>query len=113
MINVNELKDFLGCDDAFIYQLMEKFIQETKEGVDRLNTASREKEWHTVKLVAHKMLSSTRIFKFDQMNEILEKIEVMAENKVNLEKIPELIREFESAWRQAIEEMNSMILSSR
>ena len=109
MINVTELKEFLGCDEEFIFQLMEKFIVETKEGLQNLKSYAKEENWHSVKLIAHKMLSSTRIFKMEEMSVLLEKIEIMAENKVNVDQIPLLVSEFEAEWKKSIDEMNRMI----
>ncbi len=105
MINTNELKEFLGCDDEFLAHLMDSFMKESGESVGRLKTAADSKNWPLVKATAHKMLSSTRIFNIGELSSVLEEIEKMAEKGTDTELIPNKVSTVEQSWQNVIEEI--------
>ena len=49
----------------------------------KIKTATSNKDWATVKINAHKMLSSVRIFEMQEIISILEKIEIESEGEKN------------------------------
>lgn len=105
MINVEQLKEFLGCDDEFLAHLMETFLKESGEGISRLKTATTTKNWPLVKATAHKMLSSTRIFNIDELSSVLEGIEKMAEKEIDIDQIPGKVITIEQLWKNVVEEI--------
>ena len=109
MLNVNELKEYLGCDDEFLAHLMETFIKESGEGIARLKTAAESKNWQLVKATAHKMLSSTRIFNIGELSIILEEIEKLAEKGIDTELIPGKVSRVEQSWKNVIEEIKTLL----
>ena len=109
MIKVNELKEFLGCDDEFLAHLMEIFIKESGEGIARLKTAADGKNWQMVRATAHKMLSSTRIFNIGELSNVLEEIEKMAEKGTDVETIPAKVSAVEQSWKIVIEEIKVLL----
>ena len=109
MINVNELKEFLGCDNEFLAHLMETFIKESGEGIIRLKTAADSKNWQLVKATAHKMLSSTRIFNIGELSSVLEEIEKMAEMGIDTALIPGKVSAVEQSWKNVIEEIKILL----
>ena len=109
MINQNELKEFLGCDDEFLAHLMETFIKESGEGITRLKTAMDDKNWQLVRATAHKMLSSTRIFNLGDLNTVLEEIEKMAEKGIDTALIPGKVSAVEQLWKNVIEEIKKLL----
>lgn len=105
MIDIENLKQFLGSDEGFIAILMEKFIQEIpKEGAS-LKANALERDWNKVRASSHKMLSSTKIFNLDELTSVLQQIEKFSETQTNLEEIPGLVSKFEFSCKKAIEEM--------
>ncbi len=109
MLNVNELKEFLGCDDAFLAHLMEIFIKESGESMSRLKTATDSKNWLLVRATAHKMLSSTRIFNIGELSSVLEEIEKMSEKGIDTELIPGKVSTVEQLWKNVTEEINVLL----
>lgn len=109
MINAEQLKEFLGCDDKFLSELMLKFIDESGEGVKRLRTASEAGNWPLVKATAHKMLSSTRIFNMGELSDTLEEIEVLAEEQKHTEQIPEKVNVITSSWKEVVAEIHALL----
>ncbi len=108
MINIENLKEFLGSDDEFIVTLMEKFISEIPREGANLRQATDHQDWRKVRAISHKMLSSTKIFNLEVMTTILHKVERLSENESNLEQLPGLVSEFETASAEAIKEMQKL-----
>jgi hypothetical protein len=102
-IDLSQIKEFLGCDDVFLTSLMRKFTEESKREITVLRSASDSRHWPLVKVTAHKMLSSTRIFNFDQLSEILEDIVIAAEKGGNTDHIPAKVNTAEKEWQHAID----------
>lgn len=109
MINADQLKEFLGCDDEFLVQLMQTFLKESAESINRLKTATGTNNWPLVKATAHKILSSTRIFNIGEMSNVLEEIEKMAEKSVNVEQIPAKVQVIEQSWQTAAAEIKAFL----
>ncbi len=113
MISTIQLKEFLGCDDEFLAQLMETFLKESGEGISRLKTASDEKNWPVVKGTAHKMLSSTRIFNIGDISNTLEEIEKLADNGTETGSIPAKVKSVEQSWVQISEEIRTFLVRNK
>ncbi|HTA61757.1 MAG TPA: Hpt domain-containing protein [Bacteroidia bacterium] len=104
-MNIKELKSYLGCDDAFLILLMQKFIDEVNEIVATINTAAAVAEWGVVKTNAHKMLSSVRIFEMKEIIAILEKLEMEAESGKNTDIIKTKVKELSAHTEKIISDM--------
>lgn len=109
IIQTERLKEFLGCDDDFLIQLMKKFIEESGEGLAVLKSSCAEGNWPLAKSAAHKLLSSTRIFQLEELSDKLEQIEIMAGERTNTEQIPSKVIVAEKIWGNIIEEINGLL----
>jgi len=114
-MNIQELKNYLNCDDAFLLSIMQKFIDEVIEITAIIKTATNNKDWVTVKINAHKMLSSVRIFEMQEIITVLEKLEIEAEAKKNadiikkdVEKLSNLIEKVIYDVRAGLEEIKAV-----
>jgi len=112
-LNIDELKESLSCDNEFLAHLMEKFVNESGEDTHKLKMATDAKNWMQVRGIAHKMLSSTRIFNIDELSNLLEEIETAAEKKTNVERIPEEVTAVEGLWKDVVEEVNHSLKKLR
>lgn len=102
MIDIENLKQFLGSDEEFIAMLMDKFIQEMPREAETLKKLVQERDWQRARSSAHKMLSSTKIFNLEELTSVLERIE---KSEANADRIPELIPEFDLACKNVLQEM--------
>ena len=75
MIQIEELKSYLECDDNFLLELLEQFRTESSICKQELQQGLQEMDLVKVKSTAHRMLSSTRIFGFDTLTAVLEKLQ--------------------------------------
>lgn len=91
-MDILELKNYLNCDIDFLESIIQKFIVEVQEITKTIETAAAEQKWTVVKLNAHKMLSSVKIFEIEDLTDLLEKIEISAEKQND---IPQLIKDTE------------------
>lgn len=113
MLQTDQLKEFLGCDDEFLMQLMEAFLKESGDGVTRLKSAASDSNWPLVKATSHKMLSSTRIFDIGDLSTLLEEIEKMASIGTEGEAIKGKISLVEKSWIKVAEEIEALILHNK
>ena len=112
-IDLNEIKEFLGCDDAFLTYLFGKFVQESGEGIGILKKASVSGNWPLAKSAAHKMLSSTRMFNFEELSLLLEEIESSVDEGKNTDEIPDKVDSIEGALKNAVGEMQALLRQSQ
>lgn len=108
-MNIQELKNYLNCDDTFLTMLMQKFIDEVAEITATLKTAAANNEWAIVRSNAHKMLSSVRIFEMREIIVVLEKIEIEAEAKKKPEIITKDINKLSILIDKVINDMKTAI----
>jgi HPt (histidine-containing phosphotransfer) domain-containing protein len=114
-MNIKELKSYLNCDDAFLISIMQKFIDEVIEITTIIKTAANNEDWRTIKINAHKMLSSVRIFEMQEIIAVLERLEVEADGKKNpdiiktdVEKLSKLIEKVIYDVKAGLEEIKAV-----
>lgn len=105
-MNIQELKNYLNCDDVFLVGLIQKFIEEVNEIVTTIKMAANGGDWPTVKSNAHKMLSSVRIFDMVEIIDVLEKLEIEAEGKKDADSINKYVIKLLTLSENAINDMN-------
>lgn len=108
MINKQKIMDVIGCDEDFLKELLDKFVSECTESNERLNNALKSQDWPSVKGSAHKMLSSTRIFEMDDLTSLLKKIEILAGEEKELEKIDPLVQKLNVKLEDSFHEIKTM-----
>ena len=108
MIDREKIMEMIGCDSDFVTQLLEQFIIECTESVKKINEASVNNDWQTVRGASHKMLSSSRILTLDNLTTLLKEIEIIAESRTNLEKMPSLLEQLNAEIKLIFGEINDM-----
>lgn len=108
-IDLEKIKSFLDCDDAFVAQLFESFIAESSECIGIIENSFDNKEWKKIRGATHKMLGSARIFDLDILSQLLEQIETDAENETNLESMKEKIEQLSVLHKDCIDSMSEFI----
>lgn len=108
MISIEKMKKFLGSDEQFIANLMDKFLVESGQDMDKLKAASGRKNWNQVQALSHKILSSTRVFNLEKINSLLERIEIAAEERKTPDLIPFMVEEAEQKWQEITKELKTL-----
>ena len=87
MINIEKLRDYLQCDDAFLVEVIDNFLTESKEMIEQLKTGAAKADHEKMRAAAHKMLSSTRILGLNELTEKLEKIQSKSDDQAAIDDI--------------------------
>jgi len=109
MIDLAKIKQDLCCDDDFIKELLEQFITECSTSCSKIHEAFKIQDWQVVKGASHKMLSSTKILSLNELTAILKEIEIIADSKQNLDKLPVLLASLDSSLIETIVEIKPII----
>jgi HPt (histidine-containing phosphotransfer) domain-containing protein len=88
-----------GEDDAFVKEMVDLFINDTQQGLDRLKELLEQEAWQDASELAHKMISPCRHLKADRLGAYLKEIENLPLVRLTtgeaLEKLSEARVEFE------------------
>jgi len=69
-INLTYLRDMASGDTGFMEEIMEMFILQTPENMDKLQEFTQNKQWLEVKSLAHKMKSSVILVGIKELEEL-------------------------------------------
>jgi len=106
MIELKELKIYLECDDEFVLEIVSQFKMEATICLDEIIDASHRSDINEIARTSHRMLSSTRILKFDELSAILEKLE--GQSIWNQTVYTDLIARFQSNLTICLEEISAL-----
>ncbi|MGZ3903499.1 MAG: Hpt domain-containing protein [Bacteroidia bacterium] len=74
-MDIAELKQYLNCDNNFLESIVRKFIEESRAITAAINEGLANGNWETIRLNAHKMLSSVKIFEIKELIAVLDRLE--------------------------------------
>ena len=101
-IDLRFLEKFTGGDLTLTVQLIETFLRDVPEAVNRLEELIPEKKWKEVHAVAHKIKSCIAIFELNDLKKNTALIESLSKDVVEVHTIPELFVFFKSGCSEAI-----------
>jgi CheY-like chemotaxis protein len=108
-IDLYTIRQYLGDDKKFIAKMMEKFMTDFERESAKLEEAVDALDWDQVRMQAHKMLGSSRIFQFTALNELLEKLETCAAQRTEKEQLPGLVEQLKANYREIASEIKEFI----
>lgn len=106
-LNIADIKDYTGTDDAFIVKLFDKFLEHIRYDISKLQASTKAENWNDVKSSSHVMLSSARIFALKQLIVLHEQIETDCINNTP-ENIPGMVEELIKLYDEVITEMYAL-----
>ncbi|HRH64791.1 MAG TPA: tetratricopeptide repeat protein [Bacteroidia bacterium] len=101
------LDKFTGGDQELTIQLIEIFLRQLPDAVEKLNVLIPKKDWKETHAVAHKLKSSIAIFEFHELKKLITNIEEYARDGERLEDIPHLYAEFKEGSRVAVRDLEA------
>ncbi|MCB0395784.1 MAG: Hpt domain-containing protein [Flavobacteriales bacterium] len=107
-LDVQRLKQYLECDDAFVVMVIDRFMKESREIIEHLEQRLIEEDVNGIRSSAHKMLSSTRIMGMDNVTRLFENIETDAEKGKPINQLQGEIEQARESWLQMMEEMEKV-----
>jgi HPt (histidine-containing phosphotransfer) domain-containing protein len=96
------LEKYTGGDPDLTIQLIEIFLKQVPEAVQKLHLSISVQDWKETHALAHKLKSSIAIFELGELKKLLINIEEYAREHVHLEKIPPAFSAFREGSRLAI-----------
>ena len=106
-MNLDFLEKFTGGDQELTIQLMEIFLKQVPEAVQKLSHSIASHDWTETHAVSHKIKSSIAIFELNELKKLITNIEEYSRDKVNLEKIPNAFSAFREGTRYAVRNLEA------
>lgn len=107
--NLNELNNATKGNKEFFNQMINTFIENTKEGMDNIEKLYKEKQWQKIGEAAHKMKPSFQHIGANKGVQLLKEIEYNAIKEPNYEEIPGSIKTLRSFASELINKLNAEI----
>ncbi|MBL0103516.1 MAG: response regulator [Bacteroidetes bacterium] len=100
-MDLDFLEKFTGGDQELTIQLIEIFLKQVPEAIQKINVALMGHDWREVHMAAHKVKSSVAVFELGELKKLITNIEEYARDRNHLEEIPRLFSEFREGIRIA------------
>jgi PAS domain S-box-containing protein len=91
--NLSELKSMADGDTEFLVSMIDTFIHNMQEGMDKIKSAADNTDWNQVGEVAHKLIPSFEHLKVEKAVMILKNLEQLTLHKPDHSKAPDLVEE--------------------
>lgn len=112
-MDLDFLDKFTGGDQELTIQLIEIFLKQVPEAIEKLNYSVPKKDWKETHAVAHKLKSSIAIFEFHELKKLITNIEEYARDGERLEEIPHLYAEFKEGSKIAVRNLEAELSKLR
>lgn len=99
------LAKFTGGDQELTIQLIEIFLQQVPEAVEKIEMLLPEKRWSEIFPVAHKVKSSIAIFGLEEIRSCVISIEEYTRDKIKLDSVPALFQQFKAGSETAVKNL--------
>lgn len=98
------LFDMMNGKKNLITGVMNVFLEQVPEELERINKAVSKTDYATIKIIAHTMRSTMSIMGISVLEAILKEMEGLGTSATGIEKITELNQKLNLICKQAIEE---------
>lgn len=106
-INTRRIEELAAGDTEFYTEIIDIFLNQIPDFVDKMKTALEEKNWQLLAREAHTAKSSALTFGMEETGANLKKIQTLAEGN-ELEPIPVLVQHAISDLEAAIPELEKL-----
>ena len=107
VVSIEELKEYLECDEQFILELLQQFKVELENCMKEFDRVEDKADLKRIGYFAHKMLSSSRILGMETVTKLLEEIESCADKR-ELRSIPNLLIDCRFEAKKCLQLVNEM-----
>ena len=90
-IDLTYLKQIADGNAGFIIEMIEMFLNNTPEALEKLNENFKKQNWEELKQIAHRIKPSYAYMGLPDVQKMLAEIEMCSDSQSGLDKIPELI----------------------
>ena len=112
-MDLDFLDKFTGGDQELTIQLIEIFLKQVPEAIEKLNVHIPRRDWKETHAVAHKLKSSIAIFELHELKKLITNIEEYARDGERLEDLPHLYAEFKEGSKIAVRNLEAELSKLR
>ncbi len=112
-MNLECLDKFTGGDQELAIQLIEIFLKQIPEAIQKLNHSISSQNWKDTHAIAHKIKSSIAIFELNELKKLITNIEEYSRENTKLDKIPNAFSAFREGTRYAIRNLEAELKKLR
>ena len=112
-MSIDFLEKYTGGDQELAIQLIDIFLRQLPDALEKLEYHIPKKEWKQVHAIAHKLKSSVSIFELSELKKRIINIEEHARDQVNLEEVPRLFSEVRELGRIASRNLEAELMKLR
>ena len=99
------LKSMSDGNDTFVLKMVKTFIEETAKEIDLLKAQLETQDWYALYGTAHKIKPSFHFMGIHELKDVILSLEQNAKQKVNVELIPEQVKNIVQIFNESIEEL--------
>ncbi len=107
--DLSELERLGQGDEDFVPEMLRVFIQNTTDGLKKINESAEANDWDKTGLLAHRLAAPCRHLGMKHIVKLLKEIENNAHNKLKLETIKPTIVQIESDLRPIMKSLEQKI----
>jgi len=112
-MNLDFLEKFTGGDQDLTIQLIEIFLKQVPEAIQKLSRSIAKHDWKETHAVAHKIKSSIAVFELNELKKLLINIEEYARDGEHLDEIPPAFSAFREGARFAMRNLEAELKKLR
>jgi CheY-like chemotaxis protein/HPt (histidine-containing phosphotransfer) domain-containing protein len=101
-MNLDFLVKFTGGDQELTIRLLEIFLEQVPDSIDRIGKLLPERKWQEIYPIAHKIKSSFAIFELEESKNCILKIEEYSRDQIKLDTLPALFSQYKAASEKAV-----------
>jgi len=106
-MNLDFLEKFTGGDQELAIQLIEIFLKQIPEAIQKLNQSISTQDWKETHAIAHKIKSSIAIFELNELKKLITNIEEYSRDLTSLDKIPNAFSAFREGTRHVMRNLEA------
>jgi HPt (histidine-containing phosphotransfer) domain-containing protein len=103
--DLNYLKEISGGDEVFVNELIEYFVLNTPDILNKLKSHFNDKDFDNLGYQAHKFSSNVSFLGANELSQILEQVHINILKKENMEEIPQMLHYIENNCIAIVKEL--------
>ncbi len=107
-VNLDYLKEMSGGDRELMLEMINIFITEVPEYINRLSNALNSRKWNELEKLAHKSKASALIMGIHKLADDLRKMETDTREGKNIDLYPSYVKKIETQFRIAAKELKEI-----
>ena len=101
------LEEISGGDEEFVKEMIQAFVDNAPEDIGRIKGLVSNQNWQKAGEEAHRFASSLLFLRLERLKQIAIEIEELGLQNVNLDRIPDLLKELEDGCESLIVELKN------